>query len=128
MFKFIQILALAASTAQALKVRESDDKVCTSEFCGDISEKDITTLYVDDTNVCPFTGKNLGQDETCQQAPPNLQARYPTDPYDNSHYIDYNALFPDYHPEDSEKYENPWDYKDHKEEEEAEEEQENRGS
>ena len=60
MFKFIEILALAASTAQALKVRDSDDKVCTSEFCGDISEKDITTLYVDDTNVCPFTGKNLG--------------------------------------------------------------------
>ena len=51
-----------------------------------------------------------------------MKARYPTDPYDNSHYIDYNALFPDYHPEE---YENPWDSKDHKEEEEAEEEQEN---
>ena len=120
MFKFIEILALAASFAQALKVRGSDDKVCTSEFCGDISDKDITTLYVDDTNVCPFTGKNLGQDETCQEAPPNVKARYPTDPYDNSHYIDYNALFPDYYPEE---HENPWDNKDHKEEEEAEEEQ-----
>ena len=63
MFKFIQILALAASTAQALKVSGSDD---------------------------------------------------------NSHSIDYNALFPGYHPQEYEDKWDRWDYKDHEEEEEAE--------